>query len=37
MEDEIYLVIGLIFAGLIYYSGYKIIEYDEKRYTGKYD
>lgn len=31
MIDEIYLVIGLIFAGLIYYFGYKIIEQDEKR------
>jgi len=31
MVDEIYLVIGLIFAGLIYYSGYKIIKYDENQ------
>ena len=37
MVDEIYLIIGLIFVGLIYYSGYKIIEYDENRYTGKCD
>lgn len=31
MINEIYLVIGLIFVGLIYYSGYKIIEHNEKQ------